>query len=427
MITRRTALGIPAMILAKQLCASESTVEPRFRLREGTSEFALIHPEGRPFWVLGVNHIGDTTASTETIPTPREIARINAAENLAAWGYNTAGDGAHGTIQQCMPYFVSVPLVNNGHFRPQYEFRFSDVFSPAFDERIERKIRSTCEQHFGNPNLIGFYWTDTPRWNLDVTRKQRGTDWVSYIRRLPPGSAGKIAYIDFLRHRFGQSIGHVNDAFRMRAESFSSLSESDFSGLELDRPQVRAADEAFLAVIADCMYSKARTIFKRLDPAALLFGEKFKAHDHTDAVLKTAAKYVDVISIQPGPETGPQPGQGRHEAFFDEGYFDAIHKLTGKPIMICDHAVSWWTESRPVTLWFQHASPREAVVSYSDYLQAVASKPYIVGYCRCQYLSEFRADRGLLKQGLLDEHGQPYKEIVDGFAMVNRDVLKRRL
>lgn len=399
----------------------------RFSLGSVNGSHGFVDPDGNRLWVLGVNHIGDTRPVPKT-DEPQGVfdARTQAAENLRKWGYNCAGGDNSGPIQEELPYFVTVSLTNTAHWMPQHRFGFEDVFSEGYEKRIQNSIKKVCDQHCHNRNLIGYFWTDTPRWDLELTRNRRGSDWVSYVRSLPANSPGKKSYVDFLMAYFDHSFDQLNRAFRSKFDSFDQVAESKLAGLELIRPEVRRCDLAFLGVIANRIYSVAATAFQRYDRHALLLGEKYKSHDHPSTVLEAAVKYVDVISIQDGPEFGPFPGQGRHESQFNQAYFDRLFADTGKPILIVDHAISWKTPARPQTLWYQCETQADAARMYDAYLTAAANRPYILGLCRCQYLSEYRADRGLLKQGLLDENGQPYAQILEMITQSNQKALKIR-
>ena len=428
MINRVSRIVLAAcVIVAFASVGATADDQGRFSLGTISEQHTFITPTGDPLWILGVNHIGDTREERKPGETDDIYqARVNAAKNLENWAYNCAGGDCSGPIQSELPYFVTVGLTETAHWMPQYRFRFEDVFSEQYAERIEAAVQKACRQHRDNSNLVGYFWTDTPRWDLNLTRNRRGSDWPTFIRSLPADSPGKHAYVRFLRTYFDGSIDKLNQAFRSQVESFDELAQESLRGLELIRPTVRQCDEAFLGIIADRIYSVAADSFRRHDPHALLLGEKFKSHDHPKAVLDAAVKYMDVISIQDGPEFGPFPGQGRHESSFDQEYFDELHHDTGKPILIVDHAMSWKTPGRPTTLWYQCPTQAEAARMYDKYLMAAAGRPYILGYCRCQYVSTFRADRGLLKQGLLDENGKPYPEIVDRFSKTNRKALAMR-
>ena len=43
-----------------------------------------------------------------------------------------------------------------------------------------------------NPNLIGYFWTDMPMWNLKKSKEKFGFNWVDYIKNLPENSAGRM-------------------------------------------------------------------------------------------------------------------------------------------------------------------------------------------------------------------------------------------
>jgi len=91
--------------------------------------------------------------------------------------------------------------------------------------------------------------------------------------------------------------------------------------------------------------------------------------------------------------------------------------------MICDHQRSFYTDEYPKTMWQQLPSQEKAGKSYKDYLNAALSKPYILGYNRCQYIS--REVGNVLKQGLLDIYGNPYETLVECITITNKELIKR--
>lgn len=50
----------------------------------------------------------------------------------------------------------------------------------------------------GNPNCIGYWWTNIPAWNPKWGKGKGGKHWVDYIRDLPGSAPGKIRYAEFL-------------------------------------------------------------------------------------------------------------------------------------------------------------------------------------------------------------------------------------
>ena len=350
-------------------------------------------------FLCGVNHIGSH---------PADAAGI--AEQLRSWGFNMAGHDTPVELRDHMPFIHSVTFTRCAHYLPPERFAYDDVFDPLFQRRVADAVAQACDAVRKHPNLIGYTWTDTPQWDLNRARQTRGDDWVSAIRRLPPMAPGRCRYEAFLQQRHGTAAA-MNRAYGLTGTSWR-VDEP----LDLNRPAVREDDETFLVEIARELYDTIGRAFRTHDPEALQFGERYKAHDHPPGVLRETTRHIDVLSIQPGPEVGPLPGPGRHERTFDRAYFDRLHTLVDKPILVCDHACSFRSADRPVTLWHAFDTPEEAGQACGDYLLAAAGTPYVVGYQRCQYRSVFHEERGLLKQGLLDERGEPFDAMVRPLA-----------
>jgi hypothetical protein len=230
--------------------------------------------------------------------------------------------------------------------------------------------------------LIGVFWTDLPQWSVQIARQQRGLDWVSFMRALPPSAAGREA--------LERWVGHGR------------------------------AEADFLGQIAARLYADSAAALGRHAPEVLSLGDVYWASDMPGNVLREAMKHVDVISVQFGPEHSPHPGPG-YERHFDSAFFGRLHQLTGKPLIIADHAVSFPDARHARTLWHQAASQEEAAHAYREFVVAAARTPYILGYCRCQYASFYSAWRDTLKQGLLDVDGTPYEPYCTLVAEANRE------
>jgi hypothetical protein len=367
-----------------------------FKLEQRDGRSALVTPEGKTFVPLGINHLGVALAADangKKLSTDERAQRLAQMErDLRNWGFNTVGYGAVKEMWSRFPFIAEVSLTRCGHYLPRDRFAYDDVFDPSFHAQVRAKVAALCATTRDNPNCIGYWWTDTPRWDLEIAQRFFGTNWVSTIRALPEAAPGRKRYAEFLRGPGPHD------------------------------------DRAFLRLIARELYAVTAAAFKEHDPKRLLFGERYKLGDHPPEVLAEAAKFVDVLSIQPGPEAGPLPGPGREEREFDATRFDALHRVTGKPIAICDHQVSFRDPAHPVTLWHQFATQAEAADSYERFLRAAFARPYIVGYFRCQYWNQWMpAPRALLKQGLRQTDGQPYAEIVKHVTDINADVLKELL
>ncbi len=368
--------------------------EGAFKLERRNGREVLVTPEGLTFVPLGINHLNAALAAGKDggkLSAEERAARLaQMKRDLRDWHFNTAGYGAAPEMWVEFPFITELALTRCSHYLPKERFAYDDVFDPVFHARIRQKVAALCAKTKDNPNCIGYWWTDTPRWDLASAQRLHGQTWVDAIRALPSDAPGKRRYDEFMR-----SPGPHDD-------------------------------RAFLRLIARELYSVTTAVFKEHDPQRLLFGERYKLGDHPSEVLEEAAKFVDVISIQPGPEAGPLAGPGRDERQFDMARFDALHEITRKPIVICDHQVSFHDAAFPATLWHQFATQVEAADNYARFLHEAFARPYILGYFRCQYWNQWMpAPRGLLKQGLRQADGQPYDEIIRRVSDTNARLLKQ--
>lgn len=391
------------------------TKSANWHIEEIKGRYWFITPEGNPLFILGVNHLEASSKEEQE----------KAIHHLTDWGFNTAGYGVPKWALDRLPGFISITLHDAAHWLPAHRFGYEDVFSSAFEEKVKEIIRQKCEAARDQANVIGYSFTDTPRYQLDIVRKRRGTDWVSYLRSLAADAAGKQTYVQFLREEYSNDITAFQQKYRLpHISSFNELLDFDFQHLELTRPAIRQDDEAFLVRIVERIYQLSQQYIREFHPGALMVSEKYKSYDHTDGILKAAGKYFDVIAIQAGPTQGPDVGQGPDESIFDPSYWKKLHELTEKPLFVVDHGFSFYTEAYPRTLWHQFPSEKAAAQFYDSYLKQVIQEPYIVGYMKCQYKNRYDPIRTLLKQGLIDEEGNPYAILVNQIRETNESVLK---
>ena len=79
----------------------------------------------------------------------------------------------------------------NANYMSDEQFEYCDVFDPVVQQKMRKVIQYEIGKQAGNSTLIGFYWTDTPQWDLE---RAHVLDWVSMVRELPAGAPGKVRY-----------------------------------------------------------------------------------------------------------------------------------------------------------------------------------------------------------------------------------------
>jgi hypothetical protein len=340
----------------------------------------------------------------------RRLCRKSVAD-LRSWGFNTAGYHSPTEIRESLPFMVDVYLAGISYWMA--DTRYPDVFDPAYRTGVERAIAGMCASVRSHPNLLGYYWTDTPRWDPESARRQVGRDWVSHIRSLPSGAPGKRRYVAFLREVHEARPDRCRAAYGVDPDETDALGARDSSDLDLRHPTVERDDRQFLRLIAREYYRIAGAANRREDPDHLVFGDRYLGGDHPVEVVEEALPWIDVLSVQPV----------RLE--FERELLDRLHALSSKPILICDHQSSFYTDAYPRTLWDQSPSESEAARAYDAYLSSAFERPYLVGYHRCQYIDRFEPSLGVLKQGLLREDETPYEILVDQVRRTNLRIVGR--
>ena len=351
-------------------------------LYSNNNAYGLMKEGGKPFFSLGINHI-----QAITYPTPLEIfykkydgkwtdAALDIKKNLLKWDFNTAGYGTPNELRKIMPFMMPCqPLVQNSAYLGKDQFSYADIFDPKIKKEIVKKIENMTREK-DNPNLVGYYWTDTPMWDLEKSRKRFGMNWVDFIKNLPEESYGKKRYNQFKR--------------------------------DCLLSQYPAKDDDFLGIIAEEYYGLIGPATRKNDPNTLIFGERYLMDNHPKQVLIAALPFIDVLSIQP------------NGTCFINKYYDDLYAFIGKPIIICDHQCSFPTHSHKHTMWEQLESQEHVCGAYDEHLIAAASKPYIIGYHRCQYMDRYDENLEMLKQGMVQQNGVPYEPHATLIKEVNK-------
>jgi len=320
------------------------------------ARWTLIAPDGTPFVSLGVAHLANilkTEAFQSRYGADRRAACEAIAEDLRAGGFNTAGYRHPVELRELMPFIAEVYLAQVAYWMPQ--IRYVDVFSPSYPKAVNNLIRKMVSAVKANPNLIGYYWTGTPRWDLDLARRQISDDWVSMIRRLPAPHVGKQRYVSFLRERHVASPSEFRAAYGMELGDVDTMLARDFSDLPLNDPIVRRDDYEFLRLIAREYYRAAGEAMEREDRRRLIFGDRYMLDDLPTEVLEEAIPWIDVVAVQPSA------------ALFERESFDRIYRIARKPILICAHS-------------------SDAARAYDNYLSEAFERSCIVGYHTDQYI-----------------------------------------
>jgi len=338
-----------ALLFALPPLSAQDQKSAHIRIAEIDGRSWLVDPQGRPFFAHGVTHVN----------TKHGVDYKVVAKTCKELGFNAYGYGCPVPLRKDMPYLEGINhVVPVSMYRDKESFQFVDVFDPEVQARMQRQIELLCQRNHKNPNLIGYCWTDLGAWPLD---NPTGKNWVDFMRKLPAAAPGKKAYRDFLAAWEGDDAA--------------------------------ARDLAFLTRIAREYFRVLGEANRKYDPDHLIFGDRFSFQTFVPEVLKEMLPYVDAIAIQPP-----------YRAVFPKEKYTEIHKLSGKPILLCDFAIRFKDGDKPVRGWKPLANAKLAGTAYTDYLRAAMKTDYIVGAFWCNLVdSKPGFNKTGVKQGLFAE------------------------
>ncbi len=404
-----------------------------FRLATTQGRDHLVTPDGRAYVALGVNHIGalqqDTPGSVTVRGNPAWETYWDQTlrARFADWNFTTLGYGAPTALRAKAPWFGTITVARIEKHRSEPKptsrdgYEFPDVFDPAWEAAIQEDFAREVAPWRDDPLLVGWFWTDTPTWDVLRTRALRGTDWVSAMRALPAGRPGREAYAAFLAARYANRLADLNSFYGLSFGSLATLRDADLRHVAVGRHVVQEDDQAFLGVIARRYYEVTGKAQRQADPNHLVFGDRYLAGDHPEKVLQAVKPWIDAVAVQPGDRYSPLYPPSTE---FPDAEIEALHTVTGRPVLICDHAISFPTAAHPLTIFEQMPDEVSAAKATRSFLAAAFAKPWMLGYLRCQYIDRPAGFGRGLRQGLLQGDGTPRERIVGVYREAFGGVLK---
>ena len=323
------------------------------RLATIDGRYWLVGPNGKPFFGHGITHV-----STRRAKPPINMSKFSRL--CKELGFNAYGYGCPPQLKSDMPYVESWShLVQSAYYRGKEGVKFVDIFDPREQERLDAGVKFNCALgRKTRQNIIGYCWTDLGAWPL---KNPSGTNWVEYIRNLPEDAPGRKAYRKFL----------------------SAWQGDDDT----------ARDQEFLRLIAREYFRVVGEANRKYDPGALVFGDRFDFNTFDTVVVEEMLPWVDGIAIQP-PFRGP----------FPQEKLDEIHKLTGKPILLCDFAIRFKDGDKDIRNWKLMENSAAGGLAYADYVEAALETNYILGVFWCNPVDTPKGfGRAGVKQGFFGE------------------------
>ena len=314
-------------------------------------------------------------------------------DRLRAWGFNSAG--AFNAIppvikEKQFPYvnFIPIPAPKLGSVNGVWD-PFAPDLAAKFDAAYAKDVAPKAE----DPLLIGYFICNEPL--IEDVPKTVPTLKASQC----PSKAKLVA---LLQEKY-KTIEAFNAAWDAKLASFEDAGEQ-----ALVVTTRAAADDMgeFFKLFLETRYSLVNTAFRKHDANHLLIGDRWMPGTaNSEVLVKTAAKYLDVVSIN------------YYTYGIDKNFLDRIHTWAGKPLLFSE----WYfaVPDQGLRGGSKVNTQAERGLAYRNYIEQSAALGYVVGaqwFIALDQAATGRFFEGFngeaANTGLVNVADRPYKEFL---------------
>ncbi len=330
----------------------------------------------------------------------------DASRRLKSWGFNTAGNWSDKRFlaQKKIPYVVPLepqtPTIPNVPGRSK---SFPDVYHRDFARALASLMKKEYEFTFDDPWCIGYFVHNELAWG-DETSLARG------VLRASAGQPAKLAFRDMLAKKYG-SIDKLNQAWQSNYSSWEAFLASTATpagqGAQQDLMQ-------FNHQIVEKYFSTIRDTLKQTAPHKLYLGCRFAA-DYADPIVKSAARYVDVLSY--------------NLYQYSVGTF-RLPEGVDKPVVIGEWHFGTLQAGPPSPGLCSTSSQQDRARAFDRYVRSALWNPFIVGAHYFAYYDQMATGRPTdcenMQFGFLSVVDVPYPEMIEVSRNMSKELYSLR-
>lgn len=337
------------------------------------------------------------------------------------WGFTSFGNWVDPMFYDAdrIPYFANGWIIGDfktlsGHINHWGEM--PDPFDPQFAERARITIEKIADEVQGSPWCAGIFIDNEKSWG-----ERTGSVEARYgvildgLSKASSESPAKAAFDEALRAKYS-TIAALNSRWGTKLADWEALN----LGVTFDTFSEPLVEDLsmLLELLGEQYFSVVHNTLEDVLPHHLYMGARMANWGMPDEIIKASLKYSDALSFNIYEE-GMQPN------------FWAFLEEIDLPVVIGEFHIGTATDSGMYNPGIVHASDqKDRARMYTEYMESVISKPYMVGAHWFQYIDEpitGRAHDGENANiGLVTVADIPYPELTQAMKAFNSQLYLRK-
>ena len=420
-----------ALLAALALSAGTALAATNFfRVAEQDARWWLIDPAGRPFYLVGTDHVRFDGHWCETLgcsPYGRAAQRIYGTEEswatstvarLKAWGFNALTAGHSPSLRhRGLPHLEFLSLgawfAGSEAICPKTAWTgFPDVFSTNWARHCDDRAAKVCAPAKDDPDCIGYFLDNELEW---FGKSWRDEGLFDEAWKLAPDRPAKRAWAALA----AEDLRAFNEGFGTSFADAAALA-ADTTPRPPRTAEARALAARWVREVAERYFRVAAEAVRRHDPNHLIVGCRFAGR--APGIWDIAGRHCDVVSVNVYPRIDVErgvPARVRDE-------IDAWHRAAGRPLMLTE----WSFPALDGGLPSRHGAgmrvdtQAQRAQCFRHFQEFLFRLPCFVGSCYFMYLDEPAAGISSTfpedsNYGLVRNDDAPWPELVAAAAALN--------
>ena len=418
--------------------------------QDSNGKWWLIDPAGNGFFACGADCVNWNGRSCEKLGYSEFHRNVRAKfenekewmydtkKRLDSWGFNFAGTCSK-VFRDQIPWATNLMIGSNfaamgdNYNICPYEGRVGTAlpnpFHPRFSEFAAKRYMAYAGRHIHNPYFLGYYCDNELRWGgINNGGAADGTGLFDTVMQKNSDHTAKTALVNQLKEIYKGDIKSFNKEWNTQLSSFDGL--LNIKALPHTTEKQTSVKKEFLKLTAETYFKIIRDSIKSIDPNHLFLGCRYAGPGAHEIIWKANAKYSDIVSFN----IYPIWDRNRNQLYDNSAtpmneLFDKIYKMCNRPIMVTEWAFQGLDVGLPCTYGAgqRFLTQKDRAQAAGLFYKTMLGHKAMVG---CSWY-EFSDDPALgvrtrhpenSNYGLVNKFNEPYSELVNTFAEINKDI-----